>query len=105
MYLVIFPIDSGEDLYLFFHADPRPQGCKLSVREGVFLEGLEDVIEWRLDDAEPGEAEGPILAQSQRSATKYRVAPSELDIPMDWDILPNPFEVWATWEAWERSVE
>jgi hypothetical protein len=35
MYLVIFPVDSGDDLHLFFWSDPRPDGCPHPVVEGV----------------------------------------------------------------------
>ena len=105
MYLVIFPIDSGEDLYLFFHADPRKDGCLHSVQQDVALEELSIQPDELTIDAKPGERGPHVLGRSQRVPTKYRVFRSEFEAPMDWDILPNPFEVWATWEAWEQSIQ
>jgi len=104
MYLVIFPTDSGEDLYLFFHADPRPHGCKLKVVEGADLQELPIQNDQFLPDADPGELRLGVLGQSRRAPNKFRVFASELEAPMYFDILPNTFEVWATWEAWRRSV-
>ena len=98
MFLVIHPIDSSEDLYLFFHADPRPQGCTLAVEEGVELKGVPESNDepWILHDAEPGERGPQVVAQSRRAPKKFGVFRSELDVPMDFEILTNPAEVWAT---------
>lgn len=40
MFLVIHHIDQGEDPCPFFWGDPRPEGCTLSVVEGVEHQGL-----------------------------------------------------------------
>jgi hypothetical protein len=103
MFLIPHFIDHGEDAYLFFWADPRPEGCTLPVVEGVTLEGLPSDGEWTWDGAEPGESPPFVLAQSKRAPKTYRLCRSELDVPMEWEIVGGSVEVWATWGAWRRG--
>ena len=106
MFLVIYPVDSGEDLYLFFWSNPRSQGCTLPVIEGAELQDLPpDTDAWVLDDAEPGKGGPQVVAQSRRSPKRFRVFRSELDVPMEFDIVGGSDEVWATWEGWGRSIQ
>jgi hypothetical protein len=46
--------------------------------------------------------QGHILARSRRQPHKFKAFRSELDVPMGWDILDGPAEIWSTWEAFER---
>jgi hypothetical protein len=92
MYLVIFPIDSGDDRYLFFWTDPRPHGCTYSVVEGTdFIDLLPNHGEWHLDT----NAAPHVLARSNRSPLKFKAFRSELDVPASWDIVDGVAEVWS----------
>ena len=104
MYLVILPTE-GRCPHLLFWSDPRPH-CPHPVVEGVDFIDLpprDDHWKWGgeipLDDMQE-----PILARSRRQPKKFRAFKSELDVPIAWDILDGPAEVWSTWEAFQRSV-
>ena len=98
MFLVIFAIDSVDDLYLYFWTDPRPQGCKLPVIEGAELHGLPETDEewWSIDDPEPAESQSFVLGAVAPDAETIQAFRPELDVPMEWDILTNPVEASAT---------
>src|SRR5688572_6671564 len=102
MYLVLVARDTGEYLYLFFHADPLADGCTFPVQEGVELQGLDDSGEWPMEATNPGESQSFVLAQSRLAPQTFRVCRPEFGPPPDFDILPNAAEVWATWEGWAR---
>src|SRR5262245_30444174 len=94
MYLVCFPTE-GEGPYLFFRTDPRTQGCPYPVIEGVELQDIEPTTdEWTSDDSEQF-----VLARSRQAPKTYRVFRSELDVPMNFDILPNAAAVLVTWKG------
>jgi len=97
MFLVMQPTDSGEANYILFHADPRPQGRSLPVREGVDLEELPiDDDEWGLDDVEPGEGGPQVVAQSRQSPNRFRFFRSELEVPKKFDVVTGAVKEWAT---------
>jgi len=99
MFLVLIPRDTGEYLYLFFHADPKAHGCALPVQEGVELQGLDDSGEWPMEATNSEESQSFVLAQSRLAPQTFKVCRPEFGPPPDFDILPNSAEVWATWEA------
>ena len=100
MYLVIFPVGSSDDLHLFFWTDPRLDGCPHAVMEGVDFIDLEARSdEWQFETTEPN-----VVARSRRSPKTFKAFRSELDVPMGWDILAGSAEVWASWEAFARSI-
>ena len=83
--------------YLFFWTNPRPHSPH-PVVEGVdFIETPPRNEEWSA-----GPIESHVLARSRRQPTKFKAFKSELDVPMGWEILDGPAEVWSTWEAFER---
>jgi hypothetical protein len=104
MYLVLVPRDTGEYLYLFFHADPLAHGCTLPVQKGVELQGLDDSGDLPVEVTDPGEPRPFVLAQSRLAPQTFKICRPEFGPPPDFDILPNAVEVWATWEAWTRSA-
>ena len=99
MFLVTFPVDSGNDLYLFFWSDPRRDSCTLPVVAGADF----DEPQWSADEWRTGNGAPHVLARSNRSPLKFKAFRSELDVPNTWEILDGQAEVWSTWEAFQRS--
>jgi hypothetical protein len=99
MSLVVFSVDSGSGLHLFFWSDQYPH-CLHLVVEGVgFIDLPANRNEWHFDT----NAEPHVLARSKRSPLKFKAFRSELDVHSGWEIVDGVAEVWSTWDAFCRT--
>lgn len=91
MFLIHIPAErAGFDHWLYFHDDPRRHGSGHQVQEGV---------EFRDLDPEHLNAMSPVLARSETQPNSFRVFPSKLSVPLDFEILEGLAFFFPTWKA------
>lgn len=99
MYLVTIPTPDSAPTWLFFHGDPRQDGCRYPVVEVTLETFTPTRDEWTT------EPEPHVLARLQHDPKRYRAFRSELDIHHGWEILEGHAEIWASWKSVEGNIE
>jgi hypothetical protein len=100
MYLIHIPAArAGFDHWLYFDEDPRPKGCTHQVVADVEFHDLDPG-----DAARPGSSltRMPVLARAE-TAHCYKVFPSKLSVPFDYELLDGFAFRFPTWEEFMET--
>ena len=101
MYLIHIPAErAGVDHWLYFNDDPRGDGCTHQVVEGVDFTDLESRF---IDRKASDSAKFPVLGRSGFRPNTYRVFPSRLSVPLDFEILEGFAFQFPTWSAFMET--
>ena len=97
MYLIHIPAErAGIDHWLYFVDDPRRHGCTHSVVEDVEFTDLDQ----KFAERNPNEsARFPVLGRSEFRPNNYKVFPSRLSVPLDYEILSGFAFQFSDWNA------
>jgi hypothetical protein len=97
VYLIHIPADrAGVDHWLYFHEDPRERGCSHQVVEGVEFTDLD--VSFSEMNANIS-ARFPVLARSEDPPMRFKVFPSHLSVPLDFEPLQGFAFEFPTWDA------
>jgi hypothetical protein len=97
VYLIHIPAErAGVDHWLYFHEDPRNRGCTHNVVEGVEFTDLDVTFS---DMNSTASIRFPVLARSEHPPLRYKVFPSRLSVPLDFEPLQGFAFEFPNWDA------